>query len=349
MNVRKLQEKEFDVWNRLVFSSPDGSVFSLPAYLEAFCLAAGGRFSVFGAWEGDELAGGAALHEVDSRYGVQISPRHLLSYNGIVLRRYPTKYPSQQTSRHVRTLSGMAAAFARTGYARMTLNCPSTVTDLRPFLSAGWTASPNYTYIVPIADPPLLWDRMEQNLRRLVRRCEEAGMTVTQDEDFVAFFRLHEGTMRRKGRPPYLPGPAFRRFLADLRALDLCRLFHARLPDGRPVATQLVLLGPGAVSHTVTAGSDPDHISTGVNAFLRWGAFREISKLGYSANDLTGAGLTPVTRFKSQLGGDLTLFFAVRSPMTVRVRLHESAEFVIGNVRKVLKTLRRGQVSGGIG
>jgi hypothetical protein len=77
--------------------------------------------------------------------------------------------------------------------------------------------------------------------------------------------------------------------------------------EDRPVATQLILLGPGAVSHTVTAGSDPEYLSTGANAFLRWGAFREISKLGYSGNDLTGAGLTPVTRFKSQLGGDLTL------------------------------------------
>jgi hypothetical protein len=337
MNARKLGEKDFDDWIRLVSGSPEGSIFSLPAYLEILCRAAGGRFSVFGAWNGGELAGGAAVYEVDSRFGVRVSPRHLLSYNSIVLRRYPTKYPSQQTARNLKTLSGLAAAFSRSGYARVTLNCRSTVIDIRPFLSAGWTATPNYTYVVPIADPLLLWEKMEQNLRRLVRRCEAGGMTATQDEDFEAFFRLHEGTMRRKGRPPYLSRPAFRNLFRDLRSLDLCRLFHARLPDGRPVATQLVLLGPGTVAHTVTAGSDPEHISTGANAFLRWEAFREISKLGYAGNDLTGAGLTPVTHFKSQLGGDLTMFLTLKSPASPRTRIQEKVEVFLGNFRKVLK------------
>ncbi len=312
----------------------------LPSGVSRDPLQGGGR-AVFGSWgvERDELAGGAAVHETDSRFGPRVSPRHLLSYNGIVLRRHPTKYPSRQTARHLKILSALAAAFVRSGYGRVTLNCRSTIIDVRPFLASGWTATPNYTYIVPVSDPSLLWERMEQNLRRLVRRCEAEGMTVTQDDDFETFFRHHEGTMRRKGRPPYLPEPAFRRFFQDLRALDLCRLFHARLPDGRSVASQLILLGPGAVSHTVTAGSDPEYLATGANAFLRWRAFREIARLGYAGNDLTGAGLTPVTHFKSQLGGDLVLFFSLRSPAGLRVRVQEKADVFLGGFRKTLKKI----------
>lgn len=337
MNIRRLQGKEFDEWVKLVSCSPDGCIFSLPSYLEILCRAAGGRYSVLGAWDGDEMAGGVAVHEVESRYGLQVSPRHLLTYNSLVLRRYPTKYPSQRTARHLKVLSGMVQAFAQSGYARITLNCRSSITDLRPFLSAGWTASPNYTYVVPISDPTVLWGRMEQNLRRLVRRCEEDGMTVSQGEDFDSFYRLHAGTMRRKGRTAYLPEPMFRQFIGDLRKSDLCRLFHAHLPDGHPIATQLVLLGPGAVSHTVAAACDPEYLSSGVNAFLRWKTFLEISKLGYSGNDLTGAGLTPVTHFKSQLGGDLSMFLSLKSPDTLRSRLQENTDFFMRNVRKVLK------------
>jgi len=339
MNVRKIEERDFDDWNLLVSVSPEGSIFCLPAYLEILCRAAGGRFSIIGVWNGGELAGGAAVHEIDSRFGPRVSPRHLLSYNGIVLRRYSTKYPSQQTAKHLKILSGLAAAFVRSGYGSVTLNCRSTIIDVRPFLAAGWTATPNYTYIVPVSDLSLLWERMEQNLRRLVRRCEADGMTVTQDDDFDPFFLFHEETMRRKGRSPYLPGPAFRRFFQDLRALDLCRLFHARLPDGRSVASQLVLLGPGAVSHTVTAGSDPAYVATGANAFLRWKVFREVAKLGYDGNDLTGAGLTPVTHFKSQLGGDLALFFSLKSPADLRARIQEKTDVFLGGIRKTLKRI----------
>jgi hypothetical protein len=335
--VGKLPNTEYDEWSRLVSGSPDGSIFNLPNYLDILCRAAGGRYTVLGVRHGDEMAGGVALYESDSRYGVQVAPRHLLSYNGIVLQRYATKFPSQQTARHIKIMTSLVGALAQCGYARVTLNCRSSIVDLRPFLAAGWSASPYYTYIVPIADPDLLWERIEQNLRRLIRRCEKDGITATWDEDFDAFYRLHATTMRRKGHLPYLPESSFRTYFKALRERDLCRLFHARLPDGRPIATQLVLLGPGSITHTVTAASDPEFLQTGVNAFLRWKSFLAVSEMGYSGNDLTGAGLTPVTHFKSQLGGDLHMFLALNSPRTMGNRLRDRTDHFLGRIRKALK------------
>jgi hypothetical protein len=324
-----------------VSESPDGSIFNLPQYLEVLCSAVGGRFSLLGVRCGDELAGGVALYERNSRYGMQVSPRLLLSYNGIVLRRYETKYPSQQTARHNKIMSSLVDAIVDRGYARVTLNCRSSIKDLRPFLAAGWSAYPRYTYIVPIADLDLLWMRIEQNLRRLINRCENDGMTISDDEDFEAFYRIHKSTMQRKGHHPYLPEPSFRGYFKTLRAANLCRLIHARLPDGRPIAAQLILLGPSAVTHTITAGSDPEFLQTGVNAFLRWKSFNAISEMGFSGNDLTGAGYGRVTHFKSQLGGDLHLFLVLESPRTFRYRLGERAEPLYQHARNALKSTAR--------
>jgi hypothetical protein len=61
-----------------------------------------------------------------------VSPRRLLHYNGLVLRRYATRYPSEQTARHLKAISAIAGALERRGYASVTLNCPSSVTDVRP-------------------------------------------------------------------------------------------------------------------------------------------------------------------------------------------------------------------------
>lgn len=69
ITVRPLRETEFDEWSSLVSHSPDGSIFSLPQYLEVLCRTAGGRFSVLGVRYGDELAGGVALYERDSQIG----------------------------------------------------------------------------------------------------------------------------------------------------------------------------------------------------------------------------------------------------------------------------------------
>jgi hypothetical protein len=321
ISVETLGEEDYEAWTRLVAASPEGSIYSLPRYLEILCRAAGGRFHVLGVRQGEELAGGVALYEQDSALGPYVLPRPLLYYNGVVLQRYGTKYPSEQTARHLKVMGGLASALLRRGYRRISLRCRASVVDVRPFLAAGWTASLGYTYLVPIGDIEATKSRVEQNLRRLVRRCEREGMTLTDDDDFESFFRLHAGNAERKSLGLYLPGPAFRGYFEALRAAGLCRLYHARLPSGRAVSTQLVLLGPGAVAHAASAAGDPELQRTGAAAFLRLKVFEALSAMGYAGNDLTDATLNPVAHFKSQLGGDLQLLPVLEAPRALRFRI----------------------------
>jgi len=333
-----LGEDAFGAWVRLVSESPDGSVYSLPEYLDVLCQAAGGRFRVLGVHSGDELVGGVALYERDSRFGPYVAPRRLLHYNGLVLRRYATKYPSEQTSRHLSTMGGVVEGLARRGYAAVHLNCTSSIEDVRPFLAARWAVTPQYTYVVPIDDLETLWSRMEHNLRRLIRRCEREGMAVAADDDFDTFYRLHATTMRRISQDCYLPEPAFRRYFETLRGKGMCRLFHARQGNGRTLASQLVLLGVKPTSHTVAAAADPEFLPSGASAFLRWKVFGALAELGFAGNDLTDASLNPVTHFKAQLGGDLRLLLALEGPSTRAYRLGHGAATAL---RRALGTLRK--------
>lgn len=339
ITVHELGEPEFGAWTALVSASPDGSVYSLPRYLEVLCAAAGGGFRVLGVRHGDELVGGVALYERPSRLGPYVSTRRLLYYNGIVLKRYDTKYPSEQTGRHLKATAALAEAVASRGYASVQLSCRGSLLDVRPFLAAGWSAAPQYTYVVPVGDLELLWSRVEQNLRRLIRRAEKEGAAVVSDDDFTAFFRLHAGTMGRRGQELYLPEEAFRRWFEALRAADLCRLFHARLPGGRAVASQVVLLGPRPVSHSVAAATDPEFMKSGVSALLRWKVFEAVRQLGFAENDLTDASLNPVTHFKSQLGGELQLFFSLEAPRSAGRRL---ASWAVARARGAASALRGG-------
>jgi hypothetical protein len=315
--VVALEPAAYEEWDGFVATSPDGAIYATTAYLDALCAAAGGRFRVMAVRRGDELAGGLALYERESAFGTYVSPRLLLYYNGLVLRRYDTKYPSQQTSRDVEALSLLADALSARGYGHVLLKNRETVEDVRPFLARGWVARPSYSYVVPLADPPALWQRMEQNLRRLVTRCETRdGLRVSDDDDFDAFYRLHEVTLGRRGVAAYLPREAFAGYVARLRAAGLARLFQARLPDGRVIASQLVLLGRHPVTHTVSAAGDPEFNKLGAQAFLRWKTFEALAGLGYKANDLTDAALNPVTHFKAQLGGDLAVSLVLEAPGT---------------------------------
>jgi len=300
-----LDETDFAAWTALVDGAAGGSVYANPVYLDALCTAAGGRFRVLAARRGDELLGGVALYESPSTAGIRCTPRLLLYYNGLVIRDAATRYPSQRTARGLEICTALEAALAAIGASTLALRQRPPFDDARVFLARGWQVRPSYTYVVGLGDLAAAWERVEQNLRRLVKRCTEQGMQVAEDDDFDAFLRMHAATVERKAIDAYLPPAAFARFFDTLRAAGLCRLYVARLPDGQPIAAQLVLAGKHPVTHSVAAATDAAQLNSGVTALLRWKVFEALAAAGYAANDLTDAALGPVAHFKSQLGGEL--------------------------------------------
>lgn len=341
VTTRYLAEGAYPAWAELVMSSPDGSVYSLPAYLDALCTATGGSYRVLAAERDGRLVGGIALYRQTSVFGNFVSPRLLLYYNGIVLAPHEANSPAQRIEWHLHTLAALERALAKLPHARLRIKGRSTLTDLRPFASRGWSLWPVWSYVVDIADLSAAWSRMHKDQRRLVKRCRERGLYLSQDHDFDAFYRLHLDNHRRKGVPVYLPRDAFRRFVKTLLDRKLARLYHARLPDGRVAASQLVLTGPHPVTHTVCAAADGEFLKLGASAFLRWSVFEDLAGAGYHANDLTDAELNPVTHFKGQLGGELALCLEVSRPDHIAFRMGQFGPKFSGRVkRRLLRTVR---------
>jgi hypothetical protein len=332
VEVRVLEQNAWPAWEKFVGAAPGGSVYSLPGYLDALCTAVGGRYRILGVMRGEEIVGGVALYERTSRGGAFVSPRLLLYYNGVVVRRYETQYPSEATARHVKILAALETALSGMGLGSITLRSRA-LYDVRPFLAKGWTVAASYSYVVPL-DLEAAWGKVEQNLRRLIDRARNAGMTLSDGDDaFDDFFRLHAATLDRHGAGVYLPRDVFREFCAALRRNGLGKLYQVRTKDGAPAAAQLVLLGPHFVSHTACAGADPESNKQGASAFLRWSAFEALAALGYKGNDLTDAALNPVTHFKSQLGGSLELSLALQSPRSRRYVWNERVNTAVARAR----------------
>jgi len=333
VEVRALQEDEFPSWRAFVDSAPAGSVYSYPEYLDVLCRVAGGSFRVMAAFKGDEIHGGIALYERSGVAGRILSGRLLLYYNGIVLKEFTGKYPSENSSREIAVMAALEESLSKEGFGHTHVRNRHPITDLRVFLQRGWNVRPSYSLLMRLDDLEEALGRVEQNQRRLIRRCEGEGVVLKSDDDFEAFYRVHAGTHHRKGAPIYLPESRFRRYFEELRSQNLCQLFHACLLNGTPVASQLVLLGGHPVTHTVTAGADPKALRLGVTPFLRWRTCEHLAVQGYQGNDLTDASVNPVTSFKAQLGGDLVMNLVLSRPDSIRYRAS----------RTLLRTGRRGK------
>src|SRR6185369_5746428 len=232
--TRYLPETEYQSWNDLVADSPDGSIYSTPEYLDVLCSQTGGSFKILAAERAGELVGGIAIFERKDTWGSYVTGRLLLYYNGFVLKTHPSKYPSERTAKRLETLSALEQHVAGNGYGRIQIKSRSSLQDARVFAEQGWNTRLSYSYVVPLNDLATHWSaRMEQNLRRLVTRCEREGIQLSDDDDFESFYRLHHQTHVRKGAAIYLPEQAFRTYFERLRSQNLCRLFHARNADGR--------------------------------------------------------------------------------------------------------------------
>lgn len=317
--IEELAPGEYETWTKLNADSPSGSIYSDPIYLAALCDATGARFRILGVKRGDQLDGGVALYEQRSLSGRFVSPRLLLYYSGPVIAPYRGKYPSERTSREVDVLTQIVRKLDDMGYDAVTLKGLPAIGDVRPFIAAGWRVRPAYSYVVPLGHLDQQWQKVEQNLRRLVKRCSERDkLDFAADNDIDTFLRLHETTLSRKGAAGYLPKPAFKRFLQTLSGNGMATIFHARLPDGHAVATQLVLHGSYPGTHTVCAGGDSEYARLGAHAFLRWRVFEYLAERGYATNDLTDAALGPVTHFKAQLGGELVMAHVLERPSSRR-------------------------------
>jgi hypothetical protein len=343
--TRYLTDRDYTCWNALVTASSHGSIYSTPEYLDVLCSECNATFRILVAERAGEIVGGIALFERASRWGQYVSGRLLLYYNGFVLKSHPSKYPSEQTARDNETISALAEELRQQKYGRFEVKNRGALTDVRAVLQQGWKAWPSYSYVVKIDDLETAWSRVEQNLRRLVGRCESEGICFTDDDDFDSFFRLHEQTHNRKGTTLYLPQKNFERYFKRLKSQGLCGLYHARTATGQAISSQLVLLGHHTVSHTVSAAADAAFLKTGASAFLRWRAFEHMSKLGYSGNDLTDAQLNPVTHFKSQLGGNLEMNLVLSQPdrgaFVVERNFARATRLAKGVMRQVAVKLNR--------
>jgi len=340
--TKYLQEGEYAEWNKFVSNSRDGSIYSTPEYLDALCTAAGGHFNILATLQSDEIVGGVALYERKSLSMSYVVPRLLLYYNSFVFRNYETKYPSKATSHRLKVMAALEQTLSTSGYSSIRIKCHSSISDVRFFLQSGWNAIVTYTYIVSIKDINLAWNRVEQNLRRLVNRCAQQGVQLSEDDDFDSFYELHRQTHERKGAPLYLSRDAFHNFYKKLRSQNLCCLYHARLPEGRSISTQLVLTGPHATTHTVCAGADENYLNLGANAFLRWKVFEDLSKSGYVANDLTDAALNPVSHFKSQLGGDLKSCLVLFRRESLPFRAVKEINYLSARCKDLIKFILNG-------
>ena len=329
-----LEPNEFSEWDKFVETSHSGSIYHLSSYLDVLARVTGGHFRIIAVRLEDKIIAGATLFESPLILGRYSSSRLLLYYHGLVLG--PAALKKNGNEVRISALGPFEKYLCSFGYAAVNMYHRHPISDLRVFSRAGWKLQIGYTYEVPLVDKIALWNRIDQNQRRLIRRAENRGYMIIEDSDFESFFRQHREVHQRKAAPLYLNQRRFEKSFHLLREKGLCRLYQARTESGESAATQLVLLSRHPVTHTVCAAAHERFLGDGIAPFLRWKVFEALSKEGYLGNDLTDAGLYSVARFKRDMGGELRRCIQVTKQFNKTFALNLLASRTLNKVKKIL-------------
>lgn len=316
LSVRQIRTAEHEQWKQVLASAPEGSPYLLPEYLSAIAKATDRPTpTLIGIFENEtDLVGGIGLYRYPVTFGEAASSRLMLYYNGPFLR--PAKasvpYRREQYRRRLHTL--LESYLRELDLQFIRFKARDVECDYRHFIAKGWQAKPVYSYVVDLRNLDAAWDRIDNNLRRLIRRCDTAGMQFHTNGSFDSFFAMHFDTHKRKGAPLYLPRERFRNFVEEIVNRGQAKLFQVSLETGEPIASQLVLCGHHPVAHTICAGAYEVHQQSGCNALLRWRVCQWLASKGHHAVDLTDAHNPEVAKFKSQLGAELVCAMQVELP-----------------------------------
>lgn len=187
------------------------------------------------------------------------------------------------------------------------VNCHSGITNMLPFVWAGFEESARYTYVIDLAQSETeLWDALRENIRRESRKARKQLKIETID-DVNECIRLIGKTYARQGNPNPFDSPAMRRL--DKAAAERGRreMLVARDEKGA-IHAAIYLVWDATTTYYLAGGADPELRTSGAHSLLIWESLIR-SKARSTEFDMTGSMVESIERFFRAFGGQQRIYF----------------------------------------
>jgi hypothetical protein len=307
LEVRELESGQLEKWDRFVERSPQGTIFSESLWLE-LC---GYPFRVLACYKGEEIVGGVAVFEDESRNNT-METVPLTPFQGFLFRNNSFMKPPLREKLEKKVSFALIEALERR-HRNITLCHHYNFEDVRPFYfhtygrDSQYIVTVRYTSVVDLTDMNRAWSKMEDNTHCEIHKGEKRGNSVEESDDFEIFDGIHRRTFERQGIERGIPSELLARMYAKLKNEDRCQLFLARNFDGSPTSACLAIWDDKRAYHWLAA-SDPDHRNDGSASLTLWAVFRRMGER-FPEIDLVGCNSPKRAAFKAGFGAILKHYF----------------------------------------
>jgi len=194
MSIHVESTKDSELWNRIVESSPQGTIFHLWEWLKIVEKYTGTKLYPLIGYRGSTPIGVYPLFAQKIKFiktYFSPPPKALLLYLGPVIANYETLKESKKVGlfyNFQKEVDEFLFSELNANYVRVRT---SPYFECRPLLWSGYDVKPLYTYMIRLEkDPEVLWKKLNRKTRVNIEKTKREGVTIEMGEyDDLAYLR----------------------------------------------------------------------------------------------------------------------------------------------------------------
>jgi len=291
-------------WTSLEKRSVIATAFSSEAYVSALSEVTGRSVDLtFIVKDGRDIAG---LVSLQSKSGPldRLIPAPLTPFSAFAAESLPA---SAEVHAHSSWLDVLSEALV-SRYSTIDLMLPPPFVDVRALQWQGWTASPLYTFHLPILSEESALSAWSESTSRRFRKSRDNFDLRTEPLDVEKIVRLcHAGYARNDKKAP-LSSEQMTRFAKSLLESGMAQCWSISEKDSDNISAGIVILKHEQTAVYWIAGSEPGPAMTVLLGLL----ISVLHQDGISVLDFLGANTPSIAEFKRRFNPELTPYFRVR-------------------------------------
>jgi len=303
-------------WTSLEDRSVVSTAFSSESYLSALVDVTGLPAEItFITEDGRDIAGLVSLR---SKFGPlhRVVPAPLTPFSALAAESLPA---SADIHTHSSWLDALSKALV-SRYSTIDLMLPPPFLDVRALQWHGWSASPLYTFHLPISDEDSNLSCWSESTSRRFRKHRKDFSIRSDDEDVEEVVRLCTAGYSRHNKNAPLSIEQMTRLAAMLKDSGKMQCWSVSEEGSDNISAGILLLRHKQTAVYWIAGSQPGPGMTVLIGLL----VSELHKEGVLILDFVGANTPTIAEFKRRFNPELTPYFRVRHTRSGLLKILQS-------------------------
>lgn len=292
-------------WDQFVDESPQGCIFCRSWWLRAV---APDSFEILILRRAGRIVAGMPMVMRRSFGCLSIGMPKLTQTLGVLMAPSAKARYVDSLSEQMGYLDALIAALP--GFAHFGVNFHPSFMNWLPFKWNGYSQTTRYTYVLDsIGDTRQVSEGFAKQVRRMIARAQDAGITAQTLTDVEELMHLNELTFRRQGLRASYSRRFFRQLDGALAQHEARFMLIARDSQGTPHSAVYVVYDPKR-AYLVAGGSDPSLRHIGAEYLLVREAIRSASASS-QVFDFAGSVTRNFETHLRQYGGRQTPYFHI--------------------------------------